>query len=102
MSLPRPLIQRFVRHLGEVEVKLAAIEVRLASDRSTEDVLEPLSALAHKLAGTADAYGFPAVGACARSLQQAAAGEPGFSAALAGSVAELRKALEDAVASEPS
>lgn len=102
MSLPRPLIERFVRHLAEVAAEVALLEGRLdAPGGPADDAREPLRAIAHKLAGTAEAYGFPAVGQSARLLEASIGGEEA-SPTVAGHVGRMREALEAAVRGEPA
>lgn len=68
MALPLALVQRFVAHLGALRGELAALQGAL-TDPAAADAREKLRSLSHQLAGTADGYGFPVVGACARRLE---------------------------------
>lgn len=71
-TLPRPLIERFVRHLADVHADVLSMEDQLlcnAAPRSA--ILERLRGVAHRLAGTAEGYGFAGLGGSARALEQA-------------------------------
>lgn len=91
MSLPPALVQRFTAHLAALRGEVAALAPRLAPPHAEADARERLRGLSHQLAGTADGYGFPVVGAGARRVEAALTDDdPGLPA--------LVRALEDALA----
>ncbi len=74
MPLPPALVQRFLAHLEAVREEVAALQPALSEPADVSaPARERLRGLSHRLAGTADGYGFPGVGACARRVEGALA-----------------------------
>ena len=103
MSLPRPLIARFVSHLAEVQTEVAKLEDQLGLPVPRQaDAVAALRGIAHKLAGTAEAYGFASLGRSARSLEDAITLARGDLSELAAPARRLSEALEDATHDLPA
>ncbi len=99
--LPRELIQRFVRHLASVAAEVVTLESRLsAADCAVDRPLDELRIIAHKLSGTADAFGFPALGVKARLLEEAITSHRDLPRSPDNNIREFLEALESAVLSD--
>lgn len=94
MALPPALVQRFLIHLEALFEEVSAVQHGLTQPASLDaSSAERLRVLSHQLAGVAEGYGFPVVGARAQQVEVAiAAADP----ALAAHVRGLADALADA------
>ena len=89
---------RFGRHLAEVLGEVTALEALM---KEGGDGREPLRAAAHKIAGTAGAFGFPELGESAREVERAVLADAPWRPDLAGKIGALREALAKAAEADP-
>ncbi len=93
-TLPGPLIDRFVRHLAEVHADVLAMEAQLVCQTAHRPaILERMRDVAHRLAGTAEGYGFANLGVSARALEQAICADGAQEAAIAAPLSDFRQRL---------
>ena len=93
-TLPGPLVDRFVRHLADLHVDVLAMEDQLLCDAARRPaILERMRGVAHRLAGTAEGYGFTSLGVSARALEQAICADGTPEPALAAHLSNFRQRL---------